>query len=87
MAPLFGRKLFRAPLSVWGMVIAHFGVAVALAGMAADSAFTRETLAVVRVDDRLSVGPWTVRLAKLDPIVGPNWTAIEATLRACIKLA
>ena len=82
LTPLFGRKLLRAPLAVWGMVIAHFGVAVALAGMAADSAFTRETLAVARVDDRMAVGPWVVRLAKLDPVVGPNWTAIEATLRA-----
>ena len=82
LTPLFGRKLLRAPLSVWGMVIAHFGVAIALAGMAADSAFTRETLAVAKVDDRLAVGPWIVRLAKLNPGVGPNWTAIEATLRA-----
>jgi cytochrome c-type biogenesis protein CcmF len=82
LAPLFGRNLLRAPLSLWGMVIAHFGVAVALAGMAADSAFTQEKLAVARVNDRLAVGPWVVRLAKVEPVVGPNWTATEATLRA-----
>ena len=81
-APLFGRNVLRAPLSLWGMVIAHFGVAVALAGMAADSAFTQETLAVARINDRLAVGPWVVRLAKIEPVVGPNWTAMEATLRA-----
>ncbi|HMI40351.1 MAG TPA: heme lyase CcmF/NrfE family subunit, partial [Sphingomicrobium sp.] len=82
IAPLFGRNLKRAPLSLWGMVLAHFGVAVALAGMAAESAFTQETLAVARIDDRLKVGPWVVRLAKLEPVAGPNWTAIEATMRA-----
>ena len=42
--PLVGRNPLRAPLATWGMVIAHFGVAVALAGMAANDAFTRETL-------------------------------------------
>ncbi len=82
LAPLGGRDLRRAPLSLWGMVVAHFGVAVALGGMAAESAFTRERLAVVRVGERLAVGPWTVRLAQLDPVVGPNWTAIEARLEA-----
>jgi cytochrome c-type biogenesis protein CcmF len=82
LAPLFGRNLRRAPLSLWGMVLAHFGVAVSLAGMAAESAFTKETLAVARIHDRLAVGPWVVRLAKLEPVAGPNWTAIEATMRA-----
>src|SRR5690606_23893365 len=39
--PLLGRSLRRLPLAVWGMVFAHFGVAVALFGMASDSAFTQ----------------------------------------------
>src|SRR5690349_17515556 len=58
--PLAGRNPFRAPLATWGMVVAHFGIAVAIAGMAANSAFTRETLAVAKVGERLSVGPWLV---------------------------
>ena len=82
LAPLGGRSLKRAPLSVWGMVVAHFGVAVALGGMAAESAFTRETLAAASVGERLTVGPWQVRLVDLKPVVGPNWTAIEAVLKA-----
>ena len=43
--PLIGRNPLRAPLSNWGMVVAHFGIAVALAGMAANAAFSSETLA------------------------------------------
>ncbi|HEX6218170.1 MAG TPA: heme lyase CcmF/NrfE family subunit [Sphingomicrobium sp.] len=80
--PLIGRNLLRAPLSTWGMVIAHFGVAVALAGMASDSAFTRERLAAAKPGDTLTVGPWTVELQGLAPAAGSNWTAIEAELRA-----
>jgi cytochrome c-type biogenesis protein CcmF len=82
ITPLFGRSLKRTPLAIWGMVIAHLGVGVALAGMASDSAFTQEKLAVAKPGDRLTVGPWLVELAGVAPVAGPNWTAIEAHLRA-----
>ncbi|MEO7241103.1 MAG: cytochrome c-type biogenesis CcmF C-terminal domain-containing protein, partial [Sphingomicrobium sp.] len=80
--PLTVRNPLRAPLTLWGMVVAHFGIAVALTGMTADSAFTRETLAAARPGETLAVGPWLVRLNGLTPTAGPNWTAIEADLRA-----
>ena len=80
--PLFGRSLRRTPLAVWGMVLAHFGVAVALLGMASDSAFTSERLAAARPGDRIEVGPWLVEFRSVMPAVGPNWTALEAELRA-----
>ncbi len=60
--PLFGRSLRRTPLAVWGMCVAHFGVAVALFGMAADSAFQQERLVAAAVGDVIEVGPWTGRL-------------------------
>ncbi|HVL30049.1 MAG TPA: heme lyase CcmF/NrfE family subunit [Sphingomicrobium sp.] len=82
IAPLFGRSLKRTPLAVWGMATAHLGVGLALIGMASDSAFTRETLAVARPGDKLTVGPWLVELAGIAPVAGPNWTAIEGHLRA-----
>ena len=62
------------------MVIAHFGVAVALFGMAADSAFTQERLIAAKVGDTANVGPWAITLAGVEPVAGPNWTALEATL-------
>jgi cytochrome c-type biogenesis protein CcmF len=82
LAPLFGRSLKRTPLAVWGMATAHLGVGLALIGMASDSAFTREALTVSRPGDKLTVGPWLVELAGIAPVAGPNWTAIEAHLRA-----
>jgi cytochrome c-type biogenesis protein CcmF len=82
LIPLVGRNPWRTPLAIWGMAIAHFGVAVAIAGMASDSAFTQEKLAAARPGETLSVGPWLVRLQDVTPAVGPNWTAIEAELRA-----
>jgi cytochrome c-type biogenesis protein CcmF len=54
VAPLWKRNLKRTPLHIWGMVIAHLGIAVSLAGMAADSAFKTERLAAVHVGDNLA---------------------------------
>jgi cytochrome c-type biogenesis protein CcmF len=78
--PLFGRNLRRTPMHIFGMVIAHFGVAVSISGMAADSAFKFERLAAVRVGDVVTVGPFAVKLDDVRPTVGDNWSALEATL-------
>jgi cytochrome c-type biogenesis protein CcmF len=80
--PLSGRNPLRAPLASWGMVIAHFGIAVALAGIAANAAFTSERLAIAKPGETLSVGPWLVQLKDVTPTAGKNYTAFEAVLRA-----
>ncbi|HEY4070091.1 MAG TPA: heme lyase CcmF/NrfE family subunit [Sphingomicrobium sp.] len=80
--PLVARNPLRAPLATWGMAVAHFGIAVALLGMAANAAFTSEKLAIAVPGEMLAVGPWQVRLARVTPTAGKNWTAIKAELRA-----
>ena len=82
IVPLWGRKLLRTPLPIWGMVLAHLGVAVSVVGMASESGFTQERLAAVRYGEELEVGGWKVQLLGLDPVAGPNWTAIEARVLA-----
>jgi cytochrome c-type biogenesis protein CcmF len=80
--PLLGRKLKRTPLTTFGMVIAHFGVAVALTGMSASEMFTREVLTAARPGEDARVGPWLVHFESVTPVAGPNWTALQAELRA-----
>ena len=82
LMPLRGRKLARTPLATWGMVTAHFGIAVALIGMTSESAFTSERLAAVEEGGSTSVGPWTVVLQGVEPVAGPNWTAIQGRVSA-----
>ncbi|MEH3101177.1 heme lyase CcmF/NrfE family subunit [Sphingomonas adhaesiva] len=82
LAPLWGRHLRRTPLTIWGMAVAHLGIGVSLAGMASDSAFTRETLVAAPLGGTAMVGPWRVRFVGVTPIAGPNWTAVEARLAA-----
>jgi cytochrome c-type biogenesis protein CcmF len=82
LVPLAGRNLLRTPLPIWGMVIAHFGVAVALAGMATETAFIKERLVAASPGDTVEVGDWQVTFSEIRPVAGPNWTAVEAVLTA-----
>ncbi|MBA3879976.1 MAG: heme lyase NrfEFG subunit NrfE [Sphingobium sp.] len=81
VAPLWRRNLRRTPLFIYGMVLAHLGIAVSLAGMASESAFTQQTLVAAKIGEPHRVGPYTVTLQSIRPILGPNWSALEAQLR------
>ncbi len=83
--PIRGRKLRLLPIATWGMMIAHFGIAVALFGMASESAFSEETLAAVEVGGNAEVGPWNIVLTEVRPTAGPNWTALEGRMAASYK--
>ena len=80
VAPLWGRNLRRTPLFTYGMVVAHLGIAVSLAGMASDSAFTSETLVAARVGEPVTAGPYRITLDGIKPVIGENWSALEARL-------
>ena len=82
LVPLYGRNLRRTPLATWGMVIAHFGIAMSLFGMASESAFNQEKLVAARPGDTNQVGNWSIRFEGIEPLAGPNWTALEAKLTA-----
>ncbi|VXD05564.1 heme lyase, CcmF subunit [Sphingomonas sp. T1] len=82
IAPLWKRNLRRTPMFTYGMVLAHLGIAVSLAGMASDSAFTKETLVAVRAGEAARVGPYSVTLDGISPVIGENWSALEAQLTA-----
>jgi len=75
--PLFGRRLRRTPLTTWAMVVAHFGVAVAIVGMAASTLLTKEVLIAARPGEQVSVGPWLIEFRSVTPTAGANWTAVR----------
>ena len=82
LGPLWRRNPRRTPLFTWGMAVAHLGIAVSLAGMASEAAFTRETLVAARPGETVEVGPYRVQLTAVEPVAGPNWTALEGRLTA-----
>ena len=80
VAPLWKRNLARTPLFTFGMVLAHLGCAVSIAGMASDSAFTRENMVAVAAGETKPVGPFAVTLQGVREVPGPNYAALEAVL-------
>lgn len=80
--PLRGRKLLRTPFPVLGMVIAHFGLAVSVFGMAAESGFSSETLTALAPGESAKVAGWEVKLNDVNPVVGDNWVAVEGEMIA-----
>jgi cytochrome c-type biogenesis protein CcmF len=82
LAPMWKRNLRRTPLFIWGMVIAHLGIAVSMAGMASESAFTKERLVAARIGQLTDIGPFAVRFDDVAPVAGANYTALEAQLTA-----
>ncbi len=82
LLPLWGRSLLRTPLPIWGMVIAHMGFAVSLAGMALETGFSSEKLAAVAVGDHIKIADWDVQLTSIAPAYVDNTVAIEGTLLA-----
>ena len=81
-APLWKRNLRRTPMHTYGMVIAHFGIAVALVGMASESSFTEEKLVAAKPGDEVVVNDWKLKFVAVEPLAGPNWTAIEGRMTA-----
>ncbi len=81
LAPLWKRNLRRTPLFTYGMVIAHLGCAVSLAGMAADSAFTVEKLVAAQPGETIETAGWTLRFDGISTVAGDNWTALQADMR------
>ena len=79
--PLLGRNLKRTPWTIWGMVIAHFGLAVSVFGMAAESGFSKETLAALEIGQRHKGPDGDIRLDMVMPVAGENWVGLEGTIR------
>jgi cytochrome c-type biogenesis protein CcmF len=75
--PLVGRNLRHTPITTYGMVLAHFGLAVSIAGMASESGWSTEKLAALQTGEETRVAHWTVKLDSVQPVAGDNWVAME----------
>ncbi len=78
LSPLWKRKLNRTPLFTFGMVLAHLGCAVSIAGMACDSAFKQENMVAMAPGETRPIGPFNVTLMGVRDKQGPNYAALEA---------
>lgn len=78
--PLVGRNLRRTPAPIYGMVIAHFGIAICAFGMAAESGFSAQLLKSVKIGDTEQFADFDVKLKDVVPVIGDNWVATQAII-------
>ena len=70
--------LWGLPRHYKGMLLAHLGVVVAVAGVAVTSAYSVERDVRMTLGETLRVGPYHYRLLRLRDFDGPNYRATEA---------
>ncbi len=69
------------PRSVYGLIFAHAGIGIAVAGMTAMSVWRQEALQSLPVGGRLEVGGYEITLASVDEVNGPNYKAERGTFK------
>jgi cytochrome c-type biogenesis protein CcmF len=73
------RRLTREPASWWGMLVAHAGLGVFVAGVTVAKGFDVARDASMRVGEAVAVGGHSFRLTALRDVTGPNYTAVRGT--------
>lgn len=77
--PLLRQKTIR--LNLWGMVLAHLGIAITLGGIASDTLFSQELLTALKPQQTARLGDWQLHFDRVMPDLGSDWTAIVADIR------
>jgi cytochrome c-type biogenesis protein CcmF len=68
----------RISTSFWGQHIAHLGMAVLVMGVTGVKCYEVERDVRMRIDDVVTIAPYTFRLKSLDEVRGPNYKAVRA---------
>ncbi|MBC7637721.1 MAG: heme lyase CcmF/NrfE family subunit [Acetobacteraceae bacterium] len=73
------RRAIQLPRAAHGMSLAHLGIAITAAGIAAQ-AWEVERIETLKPGDSLVVAAYTLRLDKITRVQGPNFIADDATI-------
>jgi len=74
-------RLKRTPRAAWGMTLAHLGLAVAVAGMAAAGAWKTESIQAMKPGDAVTVGGYVFTFDGARAGRGPNYQLVAGTFR------
>jgi cytochrome c-type biogenesis protein CcmF len=73
------------PLAFYGLLIAHAGMGVTVAGITGMSAWATETVQSLRPGDTLKHAGYDVRFRTVQVVPGPNYEAQQATFDVSVK--
>jgi cytochrome c-type biogenesis protein CcmF len=79
-APAWSQRLKAQPGSYYGMLIAHFGMAVFIVGVTIVSGFAIEKDVRMEPGDTVTLGDYVFKLNGIEERRGPNYNAVRATL-------
>ncbi len=79
-AAAWSNRFSAQPGSYYGMLLAHFGVAVFIVGVTVVSGFQSESDVRMEPGDNVTVAGYSLRLEKVAEVRGPNYVASRATL-------
>jgi len=69
-------RLRRVPRASWGMTLGHFGLAIAIAGMAGAGGWTVESIQTMKPGERVEVAGYVFTFKGAGAETGPNYKAI-----------
>ena len=75
-------RVFRLPLRVWGMTLAHIGLGVFIMGAVVETTQRYEATLALPAGGSGTVAGWDITLKDVHAIEGPNWYADKAVLTA-----
>ena len=73
------RRARGLPRAAYGMTVAHFGVAILVAGVSA-SVFEQERIETLRPGDHIAIAGYELALREVRRVPGPNFIADEAVI-------
>ena len=73
-------RLFRLPLTVWGMAIAHIGIGLFVIGATAETSSRSERTFPLAQGDTAQMAGWTFRFDGVRSVEGPNYYALRADI-------
>jgi cytochrome c-type biogenesis protein CcmF len=75
------RRLANLPRAVYGMTLAHAGVGILVAGVAASTLWQTERIVQMRAGDTLEIAGYTIAFDGAREVAGPNYVAIQGVFR------
>ncbi len=79
--PAVLRRALHLPRATWGMIFAHAGMAVTIAGITGSTAWTEERIVSARPGQSFELAGYTIALDRVNEVSGPDYTATRADLR------
>jgi len=76
------RRLSRAPRADWGKWAAHSGLAIAIWGISAITAWQVEDIRIARIGDSYDFGGYTLTFDSVREVQGPNYVATRGEFHA-----